>query len=105
MLLAAGGWAVVYGGFYHRITVSENHPETQHEEPIHHHRAAHAAARAAGWAAGMPASPTDASATRYGSVPPPEAFAPPVKIIQAVKTTTSDMDSTSEESESPSIGP
>ncbi|MGO9110248.1 MAG: hypothetical protein ACLP9L_13570 [Thermoguttaceae bacterium] len=73
LLLAAGTWAVVYGGFYHRIPVSETHEEqisiaVPVERPM------------------PPPMPPGAPPDAVG-FPPPEAFAPPVKFIQAVKTT------------------
>ncbi len=83
LLFAAGIWAVVYGGFYHRIPVSETHEEqitiavpAQPTMPPMMPR-------------GMgPFSPTDAFGQPTNrSEPPPEAFAPPMKFIQAVKTT------------------
>ena len=72
LLLAAGVGAVVYGGFYHRIAVTETHEEqisvaVPVEQPM------------------PPPMPPDAPP---GMSPfPPEAFAPPVKFIQAMKTT------------------
>ncbi len=94
MLLAAGGWAVIYGGFYHHITVSENHPETQHEEPFTITQPMPPPGFPGGPPEGLPSGPP-------GMVPfPPEAFSPPLKTIQAVKTTIIPAwTSTSEESE------
>ncbi|MGA2255931.1 MAG: hypothetical protein ABSG53_14895 [Thermoguttaceae bacterium] len=80
LLLAAGVWAVIYGGFYHRIPVTETHEEqisivVPVERPM------------------PPPMPPDAPP---GMVPfPPEAFGPPVRFIQAVKITKT----TSEEGE------
>ncbi len=86
MLFAAGIWAVVYGGFYHRIPVSETHDEQfTIEEPV------------PGWkpppmppdrAGEMPSfSATDAFGQSTDAPgPPPEAFVPPVKLVQLVKT-------------------
>ena len=91
VLLAAGVWAVVYGGFYHHIPVSETHEEqvtivvpTQPSTPP-----------------GMtPFSPSDAfgqpgAPGQPGAFGPPEVFTPPVKFVQLIKTTKS----TSEELE------
>jgi len=79
VLLAAGVWAAVYGGFYHRIPVSETHEE---EVSI-------AVPVQPSMPPGMaPFSPTDA----FGQPQAPglpEAFVPPVRFIQAIKTTTS----------------
>jgi len=80
LLLAAGGWAVVYGGFYHRLTVSETHEE-QFSEP-------------------QPISPPMLSPMPPGAPPgmvafPPEAIGPPVKFVEMVRTITT----TSEERE------
>lgn len=87
LLLAAGVWAVVYGSVYHRLPVTESHEEQfTIEEPV------------PGWKPppmspdgpmGMPSfSATDAfgQPTEAAAPPPPEAFVPPVKIIQAVRT-------------------
>jgi hypothetical protein len=95
MLLAAGGWAVIYGGFYRHITVSDNHPETQHEEPFTiTTQPMPPPGFPGGPPEGLPSGPP-------GMVPfPPEAFSPPLKTIQAVKTTIIPAwTSTSEESE------
>ena len=89
LLLAGGVWAVIYGGFYHRIPVSETHEEQfTIEEPV------------PGWKPppmppngpadgppGMPSfSPTDAfGQPTEASGPPPEAFIPPVKSVQMVR--------------------
>ena len=101
VLFAAGVWAVVYGGVYHRITVTERHPETQHEEqetitqpdmpPMS--------------PSGPPGMPSFSQTDPFGqptdsSGPPPEMFKPPVKTIQVIKTTTVPAwDSMSEERE------
>jgi hypothetical protein len=73
LLFAAGAWAVVYGGFYHRIPVTETHEEqisiAVPVEPL-------------------PPMPPGAPPGMF-PFPPPEAFGPPVKFIQAVKTTKS----------------
>ncbi len=108
LLLAAGIWAVVYGGFYHRITVSERHPETVQEEPFTI-TVPDVQAMSRGGPPGMPSfsqtdpfgQPTDASGPPPDpSGPPPAMFKPPVKVIQAVKTTTiPEWISTSEELE------
>ena len=94
VLFAVGVWAVVYGGFYHRIPVTETHEEQiTIEEPV------------VGWRPpGMPPfSPAEGfgqSTDAFGqptdpSAPPPAAFVPPVKFVQAVQT----IKTTSEESE------
>ena len=81
LLFAAGVWAVVYGGFYHRIPVTETHEEqitiaVPAERPM-----------PPGGPPEMPLSTSDACGQPTdGSTPPPEAFGPPVKFIQAMKT-------------------
>ncbi len=75
LLLAGGVWAVVYGGFYHRIPVAETYEEqisiaVPVERPM------------------PPPMPPDAP-PGMEPFPPPEMFGPPVKFIQAVKTTKS----------------
>ena len=101
VLLAVGIWAVVYGAVYHRITVTERHPATQHEEhetitePV-------VPSMLPGGQPGMPAfSQTDPFGQPTDSAgPPPEMFKPPVKTIQVIKTTTIPAwDSLSEERE------
>jgi hypothetical protein len=75
LLFAAGTCAVVYGGFYHRIPVTETHEEQiTIAEPVE-----------------RPMSPMPPPGAPPGMFPfpPPEAFGPPVKFKQAVKTTKS----------------
>jgi hypothetical protein len=79
VLFAAGVGGMVYGGFRHRIPVVETHEE-QISIPVPVEQT-------------MPPPPPpngmpgDAQGMTAG--PPPEAFGPPVKFIQAIKTTTS----------------
>ena len=75
LLFAAGAWAAVYGGLYHRIPVTETHEEqisiaVPVERPM------------------PPPMPPDAPPGMF-AIPPPEAMGPPVKFIQAVQTTKS----------------
>jgi hypothetical protein len=76
LLLAAGACAVVYGGFYHRIPVTETREE-QISIAVPVERL-------------PPAMPPGAPPGMFPF--PPEAFGPPVKFIQAVKTTKSTID-------------
>ncbi len=75
LLFAAGAWAVDYGGFQHRIPVTETH-----EEQI-------SIAVPVPRPPPMPMPP--GAPPGMFPFPPPEAFGPPVKFIQAVKTTKS----------------
>jgi hypothetical protein len=70
LLFAAGCWAVVYGGFYHRIPVTETHDEQ------------------ISIAVPAPWSPPPQPGGPSGMGPfSPDAFGPPpMKFIQAVKT-------------------
>ncbi len=80
LLFAGGVWAAVYGGFYHRIPVSEPHDE-QFSEPdptwtpplmpqgMPAGKPAFLATDAFGQPTGEPSPPSDA-------MPPPEAFVP-----------------------------
>jgi hypothetical protein len=78
LLFAAGAGTVVYGGFYHRIPVTETHEEqisiaVPVERPL------------------PPPMPPGAPPGMF-PFPPPEAFGPLVKFIQAVRTTKSTSD-------------
>jgi hypothetical protein len=79
VLLAAGVWAMVYGGFYHRIAVTETHEELVSVavpvEPT--------------MPSGMvPFSVTDAFGQPTDEPsPPPDALSVPVKFVESVKTT------------------
>jgi hypothetical protein len=78
LLFAAGAWAVVYGSFYHHIPVTETHEEqisiaVPVERP-------------------MPPPMPPGGLPDAVPFPPPEAFTPPVKFVQAVKTTKSTSD-------------
>jgi hypothetical protein len=78
VLLAAGAWAAVYGGFYHRIPVTETHEEQiSIAVPVQ-----------------RPLPPPMPPGGPPGMMPfpPPESLEPPVKYIQAVKTTKSTID-------------
>ena len=96
LLFAAGTWAVVYGGFYHRIRVTETHAEpisiaapveraVQPDAlpgmaPLSLTDAFGQATDAFGQAADAPGPPPDV----FG--PPLDVFGPPLKLVQAVKT-------------------
>ena len=84
VLLAAGAGAVVYGGFYHRIPVSETHEE-QVMLPVERPMPPPMAAFSPTDAFGQPTGAFGMAPGAFG--PPPEAFAPPVKLVPAVKTT------------------
>jgi hypothetical protein len=83
VLLGLGAWAVVYGSTRHRIPVIE-----KHEEPIS--IAVPADPPPMPVVPLMPGGPPD-----MPPMPPPEVFAPPMKFISAIKTSTT----TSEDSE------
>jgi hypothetical protein len=95
LLLAAGVWAVAYGGFYHRIPVSETHTEQfTVEEPVALTMPPGTAPFSPGGgfgqstdAFGQPTEPSEASgpADEPG---PPEAFKLPFKLVQLEKTVT-----------------
>ncbi len=76
LLLAAGVCAVVYGGFHHRIRVTETREE-QITIAVPVERL-------------PPSMPPGAPPGMFPF--PPEAFGPPVKFIQAVRTTKSTID-------------
>jgi hypothetical protein len=81
LLFSAGVGSAVYGGFYHRIAVSEEHAETRREEQITITVPDEQAPP--GGPAGMPPfSATDA----FGQ--PTEPLRPAFKTVQATKTVT-----------------
>ncbi len=92
LLFAAGVWAVVYGGFYHRIPVSETHEE-QFSEPDPTWTPP---LMPPGMPAGQPAflgtdafgQPTGEPSPPPAAMPPPEAFLPRmIQKVRRVKTT------------------
>ena len=96
VLFAAGVWAVVYGGFYHRIPVSETHEEQIIiEEPVEPKMPP---SMPPGWRPFRRPMRSARQPMRSASPQPsgpPEAFTPPVKFVPAVKT----VKTTSEERE------
>ncbi len=80
LLLAAGAWAVVYGGFYHRIPVTETHDEPFTIKMRVPPPMPPMPAMRPGGPPGMP------------PFPPPEAFVPEVRDVPAVKTVTTTSD-------------
>ena len=95
LLFAAGAGAVVYGGFYHRIPVSETHeeqftkavPVERPMPPMPQGMGAFSTTDAFG-------QPTDAPGAAHSAFGPPpgalgpEAFEPPVKFIQLTRSVT-----------------
>jgi len=78
LLFAAGAWGMVYGGLGHRIPVTETHEEQiSIAVPVEQTM--------------PPPMPPDAPPGMFPAAPP-EAFGPPMKFIQAVKTTKSTID-------------